>query len=118
MTSERALERLLAIEQSGVLDRDDDRKAAYLDMDEVIRDYLGRAVRHRHRRGDHRRAAARAATADPPRPTTAIVGAGSSAATLVKYGGYRATRDEARGDSRARATLVMATTVKPAEEAA
>src|SRR5262245_66606077 len=40
MTSERALERLLAIEQSGVLDRDRERKAGYTEMVEVVRDYL------------------------------------------------------------------------------
>ena len=45
MTGERALERLLAIEQSGVLDRDDERKAGYAEMVDVIRDYLGARYR-------------------------------------------------------------------------
>ena len=45
MTSERALERLLAIERSGVLDRDDDRKGGYAEMVEVIREYLGARYR-------------------------------------------------------------------------
>jgi len=40
MTGERALERLMAIEQSGVLDRDRERKTGYADMVEVIREYL------------------------------------------------------------------------------
>jgi hypothetical protein len=41
MTSQRALEKLLAIEQSSVLDTDVDRKRGYAEMVEVIRDYLG-----------------------------------------------------------------------------
>ena len=45
MTSERALERLLEIEQSGVLDRDDDRKEGYAEMVDVIREYLGARYR-------------------------------------------------------------------------
>jgi len=45
MTAERALERLLAIERSGVLDRDADRKAGYADMVEVMREYLGARYR-------------------------------------------------------------------------
>ena len=45
MTSERALERLLAIEQSGVLARDRERKTGYADMALVIRDYLGARFR-------------------------------------------------------------------------
>jgi hypothetical protein len=39
--SARALERLMAIEQSGVLERDDDRRGGYAEMVEVIREYLG-----------------------------------------------------------------------------
>src|SRR5690606_1229765 len=45
MTSERALEQLLAIERSGVLDRDDDRKQGYAEMVDVIREYLGARYR-------------------------------------------------------------------------
>ena len=45
MTGERALERLHAIERSGVLERDADRKTGYTEMAEVIRDYLGARYR-------------------------------------------------------------------------
>ena len=41
MTSERALQRLLEIEQSGVLVNDDTRKGGYAEMVAVIREYLG-----------------------------------------------------------------------------
>ena len=45
MTSERALQQLLEIERIGVLDRDDDRKAGYAEMVDVIREYLGARYR-------------------------------------------------------------------------
>ena len=45
MTGERALEALLTIHGSGVLDRDEDRKAGYAQMVDVIRDYLGARYR-------------------------------------------------------------------------
>ena len=60
MTSERALERLLAIERSGVLDRDDERKLGYTQMVEVIREYLGARYRIATLRSDELRAAATA----------------------------------------------------------
>ena len=45
MTSERALEQLLAIEKGGDLDHDDDRRRGYVAMFEVIREYLGARYR-------------------------------------------------------------------------
>ena len=45
MTTARALERLLQIEKSGVLDRDEDRKRGYAEMVDVIREYTGARYR-------------------------------------------------------------------------
>jgi hypothetical protein len=117
MTSERALERLLAIEQSGVLDRDDDRKGAYNDMAEVIRDYIGArfgistleattaelllALRAKANERDH-----------------AMVERWLDSCDVVKYGGFRATRDVAHSVLDDARTLVVATTAKPVEQAA
>jgi hypothetical protein len=116
MTSERALERLLAIEHSGVLDRDGDRKDAYNEMAEVIRDYIGarfgistleattaellRALGGKANERDH-----------------AMVERWLERCDLVKYGGFHATATDAHGvldDARA---LVVATTVTPAQPA-
>ena len=117
MTSERALERLLAIEQAGVLARDDDRKTGYADMVSVIRDYL--AARYRFptaelttselMRGLARRASAADAT---------LVEAWLARCDLVKYGGMRATEGEANETLAGARELVMKTTVQPAKEAA
>jgi hypothetical protein len=112
MTSERALERLMAIERSGVLDRDDDRKGGYDQMVDVIREYLG--------------ARYRVATLDltphellvqlekvAPADEHDLVEAWLGACELVKYGGLRATQDEARrvlDDARA----LIVTTTRPA----
>jgi hypothetical protein len=41
MTSERALERLLEIERSGVLAKDAQRKRGYAEMADVVREYVG-----------------------------------------------------------------------------
>ena len=94
MTGERALERLLAIERSGVLDRDAERKAGYADMVGVIREYL----------------AARFGIAAPDLTSAELLAAlGRVAASdevelvagwldgcdLVKYGGWPATPAEA-----------------------
>ena len=109
MTSERALERLLAIEGSGVLDRDDDRKSGYLEMIDVIRDYVG--ARYRIPTGemttaDLMRNLARVA----PEQERLLVEAWLDACDLVRYGGLRATAAQARqtlDDARA---LVVTTT--------
>jgi len=114
MTSERALERLMQIERSGVLDSDDDRKRGYHEMVEVIREYLG--------------ARYRVATLDltshelmiqlekvAPEDERLLVEAWLERCDLVKYGGLRASRDEARqvlDDARA---LIVTTTKQPSQ---
>jgi hypothetical protein len=109
MTGERALERLLAIEQSGVLDRDAERKTGYAAMVEVIREYLAQ----RYRLASHDltssellgRLGERAAPGE-----VALVADWLGDCDLVKYGGLRATPAEAGkalDDARA---LIVATT--------
>jgi hypothetical protein len=107
--SERALEQLLAIEQSGVLDRDDDRKAGYTEMVEVIRAYL--TARYRVAIADLTTREllgelARAAGAEE----CALVETWLERCDIVKYGGLRATRTDGKttlDDARA---LVVTTT--------
>ena len=121
MTSERALEKLLALEKSGVLDRDEDRKQGYLDMIDVIRDYIGaryRIATHELTTAELARSLQQAA----PEQERVIVEAWLDACDLVRYGGLRATAvqahqmlDDARAliitttqlQDSARATLVM-----------
>jgi hypothetical protein len=107
--SARALEQLLAIEQSGVLDRDDDRKAGYTAMVEVIRAYLTARYRvaiadltTRELLGELARAAGAEACA--------LVETWLERCDIVKYGGLRATRTDGKttlDDARA---LVVTTT--------
>jgi hypothetical protein len=111
--SARALEKLLAIEKSGVLDRDEDRKAGYTEMVEVMREYI--SARYRVDLVDLTtrellRALERAAPAD----ARALVETWLERCDIVKYGGLRATRDDARttlDDARA---VVVTTTDAPA----
>jgi hypothetical protein len=112
--SARALERLLAIEQSGVLDRDDDRKAGYTGMVEVIREYL--AARYRVAITDltTRELLGRLEGAAPAE-ARALVETWLERCDVVKYGGLRATGDDARTTlDDARALVVTTTDVGPA----
>lgn len=109
MTGERALERLLEIERSGVLDRDADRKVGYAWMVEVIRGYL--AARYRTQIHDLTSSELivrldRHASPDD----VELVRGWLAGCDLVKYGGLRATPAEAGkvlDDARA---LIVATT--------
>ena len=94
MTAERALERLVAIERSGALDRDADRKLGYAQMVEVIRDYL--AARYRIAVHDRTSAEllARLAGVAPDDERAQLAG-WLAGCDLVKYGGLRATPAEA-----------------------
>ncbi|HEX7841797.1 MAG TPA: hypothetical protein VF469_30210, partial [Kofleriaceae bacterium] len=94
MTGERALERLLEIERSGVLDRDGERKAGYAGMVEVIRDYL--AARYRLAIHDltSSELLARLGQHAPPGEIELVRG-WLEGCDLVKYGGIRATPAEA-----------------------
>jgi hypothetical protein len=117
MTSERALERLLAIERSGVLDRDDDRKRGYQEMVEVIRDYLG--ARYRVATLDLTTSELlRALAKHAPEGERVMIAAWLERCDLVKYGGFRATTTDARGVLADARTLVVATTAQLAQEAA
>jgi len=119
MTSERALERLLAVEQSGVLARDAERKAGYAEMVGVIRDYLGARFRFATTeltsselmRGLRKRASEADAT---------LVEQWLAHCDLVKYGGARATESEALAVLAGAREVVMKTTAEPpgAKEAA
>jgi hypothetical protein len=109
MTGERALERLLAIERSGVLDRDAERKAGYAEMVGVIREYL--AARYRIATPDLTSAEllGRLGRAAAPDDVELIAG-WLDGCDLVKYGGWRATPAEAgKALDDARALIVTTT---------
>jgi hypothetical protein len=111
MTGERALERLLALERSGVLDRDGDRKLGYAEMVVVVRGYL--AARYRIATHDvtsselRRRLDAVAA-----RDQVALVSGWFESCDVVKYGGQRATAAEA-GKALDDARALIVTTTPP-----
>lgn len=114
MTGERALERLLAIERSGVLDRDAERKAGYADMVGVIREYL--AARYRiaiHDRTSSELLGELGRIAVPDE--VELVARWLDGCDLVKYGGWRATpADAGKALDDARALIVTTTaTARP-----
>jgi len=120
LPSERALEKLRAIEQSGALERDEVSEAGNTEMVEVIREYL--AARYRVvitdlTTSELLRQLARAAAAEE----CALVETWLERCDIVKYGGLRTTHDDAKttlDDARA---LVVTTSAPPpgaAKEAA
>jgi hypothetical protein len=112
MTSERALEQLLAIDRSGVLDRDDDRKAGYEQMASVIREYLAaryRIVTYDLTTYELMRALAKVA----PEQEQKLVEDWLERCDIVKYGGFRATDADAHGVLEAARQLVIQTTRAP-----
>jgi hypothetical protein len=117
MTGARALERLLAIEQSGVLDRDPDRKIGYAEMVEVIRAYLGA----RYRIAVHDLTSLELLGRLAPvaqRDEVELVSAWLDGCDVVKYSGQRATpadAGKALDDARA---LIVTTTVTTQRHAA
>jgi hypothetical protein len=116
MTSERALERLLSIERSGVLDRDDDRKGGYAEMVDVIRDYTGaryRVITQDQTTRELMRALAKVAPADE----CVQIEGWLERCDIVKYGGFQATAADAHGTLDAARTLVMTTTRAPGRAA-
>ncbi len=113
MTSVRALERLLEIEQRGALADADTRKAGYAEMVDVIREYLG--ARYHFATADLtsneilRRLAPLASDID-----LAQVDAWLAGCDLVKYGGLRTSLGDAAltlGEARA---IVVTTSSTPA----
>ena len=117
MTSERALEKLRAIETSGVLDRDGDRKAGYAEMAQVIRDYLG--ARFALATLDLTSAELmRALAGRAPERDRDLVEAWLERCDVVKYGGFRATAVDAQAVLIDACELVMATSRSTQREAA
>lgn len=116
MTSERALERLLAIEQSGVLDRDEDRKRGYAEMVEVIREYTG--ARYKVATLDLTTAELMKTLGKvAPDDERNQIATWLERCDIVKYGGLRATSADARGVLDGARTLVMTTTRDPGRPA-
>jgi hypothetical protein len=119
MTSERALQQLLAIDRSGVLDRDADRKQGYAEMVDVIREYLG--ARYRVATLDLTTAELikKLAKTAPPGERT-LIERWLERCDIVKYGGFRATADDAHAVLEAARQLIIATTTiaQPAAAAA
>ncbi|HEY5947602.1 MAG TPA: BatD family protein [Kofleriaceae bacterium] len=109
MTSERALQQLLQIERSGVLDREDDRKAGYAEMVDVIREYLG--ARYRVATLDLTSAELMRSLAKvAPDAERALVDTWLERCDIVKYGGLHASADDAHAVLEAARQLVIATT--------
>ncbi|MEO8554043.1 MAG: hypothetical protein ABI678_28910 [Kofleriaceae bacterium] len=109
MTSERALERLLAIEQSGALGKDAERHGAYAEMTDVIRDYLGarfNVLTTEMTSAELLRALAGRLDGDR-------VERWLSRVDIVKYGNFPATRDEAYDTLEGARTVVITTTASP-----
>jgi hypothetical protein len=109
MTGERALERLLAIESSGVLDRDLDRKTGYAEMVEVIRAYLG--ARYRIALHDLTSLELVGRLGElAPREEVELAAAWLAGCDLIKYSGQRATpADAGKALDDARALVVTTT---------
>jgi hypothetical protein len=112
MTGERALERLLAIEQSCVLERDADRKTGYAEMVGVIREYLG--VRYRFAVHDLTSSELLGRLDKiAPHDEVGLVSGWLDGCDVVKYGGQRATPAEAgKALDDARALIVTTTPVR------
>lgn len=113
MTSERALEQLLLIERSGVLDKDEERKHGYTQMVDVIRDYI--AARYRVAVTDlTSNELLRALRHAAPENEQKLIEDWLERCDIVKYGGFKATADDAHGVLEAARQLVIATTRAPA----
>ncbi|HSS02023.1 MAG TPA: hypothetical protein VLM79_33420 [Kofleriaceae bacterium] len=111
-TGERALERLLVIEQSGVLDRDGERKTGYADMVEVIRDYL--SARYRIATRDLTSSElVRRLEEGAPGDEADLVRGWLDGCDIVKYAAYPATPAEAgKALDDARALIVTTTELR------
>ena len=109
MTSERALERLLAIEQAGTLANDDQRRTGYAEMTDVIRDYLG-ARYHVMTTEMTTAELLRALAGKLDDIHRALVERWLASVDIVKYGNFPATKDEAYEALEGARTLVITTT--------
>jgi hypothetical protein len=118
--SERALARLLSIEKSGVLVRDDSRKNGYDAMNDVVREYLG--ARYRIATRDLTSyELGRRLDGIAPGDELLRVGAWLERCDIVKYGGVRAAVADADATLGAARELIVSTTASipaPLKEAA
>jgi len=107
--SEKALERLLVLEKSGMLERDDDRKQGFTTMVDIIREYIG--SRYRVISSDQTSSELlRRWRPIAPAEEYELVEGWLEGCDIVKYGGLKATAGEAKqtlDDARA---LVVTTT--------
>ncbi|HEU4733530.1 MAG TPA: BatD family protein [Kofleriaceae bacterium] len=109
MTGERALERLLVIERSGVLDREGDRKLGYAEMVGVIRAYLGARYQITVHDLTSLELLGRLGGV-APREEVELVAVWLGSCDLVKYGGQRVTpADAGKALDDARALIVTTT---------
>lgn len=116
MTSERALAQLLAIDKSGILDRNDERKQGYEQMVEVIREYI--AARYRIQTTDLTSyEILRALRHAAPDNEQKLIEDWLERCDIVKYGGFKATADDAHGVLEAARHLVISTTRAPGPSA-
>ena len=109
----RALAKLLAIETSGVLDREDDRKQGYADMVDIIREYLGtryRVATYDLTTYELMRKLAGVAPDDEKR----MIERWLESCDIVKYGGLKATAYDGKRTLDAARELVL-TTSQPAK---
>jgi hypothetical protein len=93
MTADRALAQLQALERAGALGRDGERKAAYTQMVEIVRAYLGARFRIAVLDLTSAELIARLTAAAPDDADR--IAAWLAGCDLVKYGASRATTDEA-----------------------
>ncbi len=111
--SERALHKLREIENSGVLERDADRKDGYASMVETIREYIAsryRVVSQDQTSAELLRKLERVAPADEH----AMIGDWLERCDIVKYGGLRASVEQANATLSKARDLIVATTSEPA----
>ncbi|HEY4182087.1 MAG TPA: hypothetical protein VGM90_34830 [Kofleriaceae bacterium] len=121
MTASRALEALMAIEKSGVLEREADRRDGYAEMVDVIREYLG-ARYHFATRDLTSSELQRKLQQNAPEDELIGIEAWLERCDLVKYGGIKPTSRDAMtvlADARAlvATTTDAATSAKKPDEA-
>jgi hypothetical protein len=111
----RALARLAAIDRSGVLARDADRKRGYEQMVDAMRAYIGERYRVATRDLTSAELSRRLAGVAPD-DERARIDTWLARCDIVKYGGLRATRDDASGVlDEARGFVVATTQQQPAD---
>ncbi|MBA2544285.1 MAG: hypothetical protein H0V17_31865, partial [Deltaproteobacteria bacterium] len=112
--SDRALHKLMEIEESGILDRDDDRKKGYAQMVEVIREYVG--SRHVATRGGDLTTSELMKKLDgsASREERVLIAGWLERCDIVKYGGFKASATDAKKTLEDARALVVTTSQMPA----